>query len=213
MTNVFTIRSGPIQVAAVTIVAVVAWRFGVRPIEARAMELRAQADAAEQTIAAAKNAGEDIAPNAEVVRDVKAADARFVALTALGQRQSRLHEEVTKVVQECGGRLASVEPRGKGAAPVTNGAMKVSSVAWTVEASGSFESLTRVLDVLEDRIPLSRVQSFRLVGGGPTPGAPEAVLTFDLTNYVIAPTASETRNATNGSGGAAKNLSTLESKR
>ena len=212
MSYAFKLQAGPIHVAAVTVIAALGWRFGVRPLEAKAMDLRSQADAAEQVITDAKSIGEDIAPDAGIVRQVKAADERLSALASAGQRQSRMHEEVAKVVQECGVRLASIEPRGKSAAAVSNNAVKVTAVAWTVEASGTFDGLTRVLDVLEDRIPLTRVHAFRLVGGGPTPGASEAVLTFDLTSFVVAQTGVEPSVGAGKAGSQAKKSPTSEVK-
>jgi hypothetical protein len=213
MSNVRKLQGGPIQVVAVTLIAALAWRFGIRPLESKAMELRAQADVAEQVIGEARAAGDDIAPDEVVVSQVRAADEQLKRLAAIGQRQSRMHEEIAKVVQECGVRLASLEPRGKGGASIANGPTKISAVSWAVEVSGTFAGLTHLLDVMEERIPLSRVQSFRFIGGGPTPGAPEAVLTFDLASYLIASTGTEPSATPTKSAGQSKKPSTLETKR
>ncbi|MDX2116698.1 MAG: hypothetical protein SFY96_00785 [Planctomycetota bacterium] len=179
------LQTGPLQIACVALVAAAGWRFGLRPLEAKALQLRAEADSAERELRAAETAGELTPPDADLVARVKQADAQVRELATRSTQASRLHEELSRVAQECGVRIASLEPRGRGTPVATNGDLRIANAPWVAEATGSFEGVTRLLDVLEDRVPLSRVQGFRLTGGGPTPGAAETAVSIEFTSFQV----------------------------
>jgi|GEM_PF-6250032 len=185
MNKAIRLQSGPVAIASVAIVAALAWRFGVRPLEAKAMSLRIEADAAQQELAAARVAGEDVPPDAALVSQVNAVNQQIVSLAGTVQRKPRLHEDLAKVAQDIGVRIGSIEPRGKSGAIASNSSVKIASSSWSAEATGSYEKLARLVDAIETQIPLLRVQGFRMQGGGPLPGAPEATILLEFTNLTL----------------------------
>ncbi|HYE61442.1 MAG TPA: hypothetical protein VD997_05560 [Phycisphaerales bacterium] len=142
------------------------WYLAVRPLEQRFRDTKAELGAIHAQLALFDEMIDTEAPLEVVIEALSAKGRRTNQATALSGNATRLYDAVHDLAKTHSVKLARIEPstgRGANQAPVNGKALKGTEVfGYSIEVSGTYESVCRFVDACEQNLGVSKVGSFHL---------------------------------------------------
>jgi hypothetical protein len=143
-----------------------AWHVGVRPLEQKFKESKAQLAAHNRRVAEFEEITKKEPPLSAVIEGLNQQGWRTNQATALSGNATRLYDAVHDLAKINSVRLARIEPstgRGGVQLAASKGAFKgAETFGYNLEVSGTFESVSRFIDSCERSLGVSKVVTFHL---------------------------------------------------
>jgi hypothetical protein len=157
------------------------WYVGVRPLEQKFKEKRAELVTLKQQLSEFNEITQSEPPLKVVMDGLNSRGRRTNQATALSGNATRLYDAVHDLAKASSVRLARIEPsnsRGGAQPPATKGAFKgAETFGYNLEVSGTYESVCRFIDACENGLGVSKVVAFHLSPQSIGPVAQDPVIT------------------------------------
>lgn len=142
-----------------------AWYLGVRPMEQKFKDTKAELSTLRTQLALYDEIVEAEAPLEIVIDGLSAKGRRTNQATALSGNATRLYDAVHDLASKHSVKLARIEPSTarNNQQPISGKGLKGSEVfGYSIEISGTYESVCRFIDACEQNLGVSKVVSFHV---------------------------------------------------
>jgi hypothetical protein len=153
---------------AISVGACAGWYLGLRPLEQKFVDSRAELDALTTQLAAFDSLVATEPPIHTIISDLMAQGRRTNSAAFTSSDATRLYDGIHELAKACGVKLARVEPAGsRGRAAVQPSADKnalkgVEVSGYSIEVAGTYENICRFIDACERGLGVSKVGGFHI---------------------------------------------------
>lgn len=167
----------------ISVAACAAWYLGLRPVEQKLHDSRAQLKALTSQLAAFDQLVANEPPIRSVIDDLVARGRRANRAASASSDPTRLYDNIHELARATNVKLARVEPAGSraraaAASPDKNAFKGAESFGYSIEIAGGYENVCNFIDACERRLGVSKVVAFHISAqSAPTSPGGEPLLT------------------------------------